>query len=448
MYHTLRTRWQLRLVNASFVLLFLIAVALLQWVSREYHLQFDWTQARRTSLSEASRAVLERLDGPITVTAFASQRGDIRRNIRDLIGRYQRVRPGIALNFVDPDAEPERVRAAGVQFEGQLLLEYANGRETISPQALNEETVTNALTRLGRRGERWLVFLSGHGERSPDRQANFDLSTWATQLRQRGFNLRTLALGEHPQIPQNTTALVIAGPRTRLLKGELKTIDSYVRAGGNLLWLADPGGGAGFESLAELLGVEFQPGVVVDPASAAITGNPTAIVVTRYGSHPVVKNFSDVTVFPHAAAISLRAAEGWNGTVLLDTRPSAWAETGAVDEKMVFDKGKDIPGPLTLGVALTRERENREQRIAVLGDGDFLSNSIIANGGNLDLGMSLANWVSQDDPYVSIPTRAARDKTLNLPQTAQVAIAAGFLVVLPLAFAAAGVAVWLRRRRR
>lgn len=448
MNQSARARWHLRIVNASFVLLFLIAVALLQWVGREYHLQFDWTQARRTALSDASRVLLERLDQPVRVTAFASQRGDLRRNIRDLVGRYQHVRPDIQLTFVDPDTAPERVRAAGVQVEGELLVEYGDAKESIAPQSLNEETLTNALTRLGRRGERWLVFLSGHGERSPDRQANFDLSTWAQQLRQRGFKMRTLALGEHPQIPQNTTALIIAGPRTRLLKGEIKTIENYVRGGGNLLWLADPGAGVGLESLAELLGVEFQSGVVVDPASAAVTGSATAIIVARYGSHPVVKNFSDVTVFPHAAGISVRTLEGWNTSVLLDTRPSAWSETGPLDGNIAYDKGKDIPGPLTLGVALTRERDSREQRVAVVGDGDFLSNSIIANGGNLDLGMSLANWLSQDDPYVSIPVRTARDKTLNLSRAAQISIGGGFLVLLPLAFVVSGVTVWLRRRKR
>jgi hypothetical protein len=77
-----------------------------------------------------------------------------------------------------------------------------------------------------------VLFLSGHGERSPDRQANFDLSTWASQLHKRGFKTRTLSLGEHPQIPGNTTVLVIAGPRTHLLPGEVKEIQNHLERGG------------------------------------------------------------------------------------------------------------------------------------------------------------------------------------------------------------------------
>ncbi len=448
MQHTPRTRWQLRLLNISFVLLFLVAVGLLQWVSREYRVEFDLTQSRRHSLSPASRAILERLKEPLKITAFSSQRGETRRVIQELVGRYQKVKADIVLEYVDPDVDPEQVRAAGVQYEGELILSYGPSTEHLRPPALTEEAVTNALTRLGRRGERWLVFLSGHGERSPDRQANFDLSTWAAQLRARGFRTRVLILSEQGQIPQNATAVIIAGPRSRLLPGEIKEIEAFVARGGNLLWLSDPGALHGLERLAELLGVEFQPGVVIDPTSEAIVGSPSAIIVARYGAHPVVRNFANFTVFPHASALAAKAAEGWTAAVLLDTRNTAWSETGPLNQPLTFDPGRDIAGPLNLGIALTREHEGKQQRIAVVGDGDFLSNSIIANGGNLDLGMSLANWISQDDAYVSIPVSTARDRTLSLTRQAEIAIGGGFLVILPLLFAASGLVIWLRRRRR
>ena len=448
MYHTTRAKWQLRLVNASFVVLFLVAVGLLQWASREFHWQFDLTQNRRYSLSPASIAAVERLKDPVSVTAYASERGATRPLIRQLIGRYQRHNPGITLEFVDPDTEPDRVRSAGVQFDGEIVLAYGDARETIPPASLTEENLTNAFTRLGRRGERWLVFLSGHGERGPQGQANFDLSIWAGQLGKRGFRTRALSLGESPQIPENTSALVIAGPRSRLLAGEVKAVEEYLKRGGNLLWLMDPGPLYGLEPLAEQLGLELQPGVIVDPASQLLAGDPTALVATRYGSHPIVRTFNETTVFPQAAGLSVNPPEGWKSQVLLDTRPTAWSETGTLQGEVQFDKGRDVGGPLTFGVALTRPLEEREQRVVVIGDGDFLSNAVIANAGNLEFGMSIANWLSQDDAYVSIPVRTARDRGLNLSNNMQIAVGATFLVVLPLALIGGGVAVWWRRRRR
>lgn len=445
--------WQLRLVNLTFVALFLIAITLLQWISREYHWKFDLTQNNRHTLTAASIAVAQRLTGPIVATVYADRTGDTRRATQELIGRYQAVKTDLNLKFIDPDLEPDRTRDEAVQPGGEIFLEYQEARERLPLLGLNEEALTNALTRLGHRGERWLVFLSGHGERSPDREANFDLSTFGKQLRHQGFKTRTLALAEIAQIPENTTALVIAGPRKRLFPGEIKELRRYLEGGGNLWWLADPGPLHGLESIAEMLGIEFHPGVIVDGASEVLTGDPSALVLARYSNHPTVRNLAQATVFPRAIALTATAPDGWTAAVVLDTAASAWVETGAPPasgpvEMPTFDKSRDIGGPLTLAAAVTRMYEDREQRVLVVGDGDFLSNSTIANVGNLDLGLSLANWLSQIDAFVDIPTTIAHDRSLNLSRSAQITIAGVFLLLLPLMLAASGVVVWWRRRRR
>src|SRR5436190_9150449 len=122
MYHTPRAKWQLRLSNLAFVLLFLVAIGLLQWASREFHWQFDVTQNRRYALSPASVAAVEGLKGPVTATAYASERGNTRQSVREIIGRYQQYKPDLKLEFINPDTEPERVRSAGVRYDGEMVL--------------------------------------------------------------------------------------------------------------------------------------------------------------------------------------------------------------------------------------------------------------------------------------------------------------------------------------
>lgn len=439
------SKLQLRVVNAVFIVLFLLAVALLQWFGENYHLRFDWSSAARNSLSPASVAALKSLDKPVTVTAYASERPNLRKGIRELFERYQKHKSDITLAFINPDSDPESARRAGVRFDGEVVMQYGAAKENLD--RLDEETITNALVRLGHHGERWLVFIGGHGERSPDTNANFDLSLWAKQLRKRGFTTRVLNLAETPQIPQNTAALVIAGPRVGLLPGEVKFIEKYLADGGNLLWLGDPQPLYGLEPIAEMLGVEFLPGVVVDPASEQITGNATAIVVTNYANHPTVRNFGNVTLFPSAAAIAMHTPKGWKGVPLLTTRAEAWSETGALGGTAQLDKNKDIAGPLDIAVALTREHDNTQQRVVVIGDGDFLSNRFLSNGINLDLGLSIVNWVTRDDAYVNIPVRINSDRTLQLTTAARAIIGGGLLFLLPLLLIASGTFVWLRRRR-
>lgn len=450
MQHPTWKQWEPRVIHATFVALFLVAVGLLNWIGQEFPLQFDLTAANRHSLPEASQAALNGLGEPLKITAFANQgsEGQLRRAIAAFVARYQRYKSNISLEFVDPDVDPERVRRAGVRGDGELIFEYRGKREHLALAQLSDGAVTNLLTQLGHRGEHWLVFLSGHGERSPDRPANFDLSDWAAHLRSRGFNLRALSLGDHPQIPQNTTVLVVAGPRVSLLSGEAREIGNYIERGGNLLWLADPGPLHGLESVAEMLGIEFLPGAVVDRQSERITGDPTLLAIANYGIHPVVRQFTITTVFPRAGALQVEAPEGWESAVILDTRESAWLETGPVSASSRFDKEKDVRGPLNLAVALTRSIDDRQQRIAVVNNGEFIANRYLGVGGNLELGMSLVNWLSHEDAYVSIPVQTARDRTLELSYTARGVIAGIFLLVLPLLLVTGGVIVWLRRRRR
>jgi hypothetical protein len=134
-------------------------------------------------------------------------------------------------------------------------------------------------------------------------------------------------------------------------------------------------------------------------------------------------------------------------------RPGAEVGSSALMERIIavfplFHSGIGKRQPGRDAAKPWKGEQKREQRIIVFGNGNFLANAYIANAGNLDLGMSLINWLSQDDAYVSIPIKTARDRTLNLSRNAQITIAAGFLAVLPLLMIGSGVFIWLRRRRR
>jgi ABC-type uncharacterized transport system involved in gliding motility auxiliary subunit len=451
---TAASRTRLRLDNLVFTVLFLGVVGLLAWLSIEYDYRADWTASGRNTLSAASIAVLERLDGPVTVTAFVAEDQALRDPIANLVGHYSRRKPDLRLAFVNPETEPQKVRDLGIRAGGELILEYRGRKEHL--QKINEQTFTNALQRLARAGERHLVFLQGHGERSPEGKANFDLGEWGRHLRDQGLKVHELNLARTPAIPDNTSVLVIAGPRVELLPGEVRLLLDYLDRGGNLLWLVDPDEEAGLGSVAELLGIEVLDGTLVDPTAVQLFGAAFALGA-EYGPHPITREMAVLTLFPRAAAIELGEAEDWQAQIFLESSPESWLETGSLDEAVGYDAGSDIQGPLVLGVALTRRppddgtaepgRKPTEQRVVVMGDGDFLSNAYLGNGGNLDLGLNMVNWLSSDDTLIAIPARIAPDRQLSLSRERLAVLGIGFLVVLPALLIAMGVAIWWRRTR-
>jgi len=452
------SRQATRLQNAVFLLLFLGVIGTLAWLSNHYHLTADWTASGRNTLSAASDTLLRGLDGPVQVTAFATEDDSVRGAIRDLLARYQRAKPDIRLTFVNPDLAPARARELDIRINGELLVAYRGREEKLT--SLSEQALSNALQRLARQGERWLVFLTGHGERKPRGEANFDLGAWGRRLTEKGFKLRTQNLTEEPALADNTAALVLASPQTDLLPGEVSLIRDYVAQGGNLLWLTEPGADHGLLPLAESLGVAMLPGAVVDPTTRLLgIDDPRLAIVSTYPPHPVTRGFDVVTLFPQAVALRYTPAPGWQGQALLVTGARSWAETGALSGQIAFDAGSDTPGPLTLGVVMSRPRAEGgddgkqataegEQRVAVIGDGDFLTNAYLGNGGNLDLGLRLAEWLAHDDRFIDIPAKPATDRSLVFSPLAQGVIGLGWLVLLPLGLAAAGGWIWWRRRKR
>ncbi len=453
-----RTRLQFRLNSALMFLLLIGTAIVLAWLSHRYDHQFDWTTTGRHTLSTVSLDVLEKLDGPVDITAYASDNKELRDIIRKIIARYQAVKPDIQLHFVNPVAVPDEVRELGITVDGELVLRYRERSEHVKSDS--EEEFTNAMQRLARGGERWLAFVEGHGERNPLGQANHDLGAWVSHLDSRGYNAQPINLADTDQIPANASVLIIAGPQVDYLPGEVDKIIEYLEAGGNLMWLADPGRLYGLEPLAEYLGLEIHPGVIIDFVGRLLGVNdPTITIATgpSYQPHPALQDFSITTLFPAAAAIEHSGDDRWHFAPVIVSGDHTWAENSELTGEVGFDEGIDDRGPLNLLVSLTREidlEENdqgeivtRKQRILIGGDGDFLSNSYLANSGNLDLGVRLINWLSHDDELISIPPRLAEDLYLELSDVAKVIIIIGFLIVLPLALLGTGLVVWWRRRK-
>ena len=83
----------------------------------------------------------------------------------------------------------------------------------------------------------------------------------------------------------------------------------------------------------------------------------------------------------------------------------------------------------------------------VVGNGHFLSNTFLGNGGNLDLGLNMVNWLAGADNLIAVQPRPALDSSLDIDQITLYLIAFAFLIVLPLAFVITGTVIWWRRRR-
>lgn len=432
--------------NLLFYLLLAVIFGLVGWLSSHYSQAWDLSAGGRNSLTKVSQTLLSRLEEPLHITSFVPESAELRNRISEIIDRYKRYRPDISFTFVNPDKQPELVRQLGIQAMGELRLEYQGRAENL--KTISEDAISNTIQHLMLGGDRWIGVVEGHGERSTDGRANHDLGVFGNELRRKGYKLQNINLSKIVDIPHNISLLIIASPQVNYLEQEVDKIISYVDAGGNLLWLLEPETDKGLGKLKSKLGIKVLPGTIVDANAASYRlQDPTMAIVTNYPKHPATANFSLVSLFPHSAAILAVGETGWESTPLLRTLTNSWNETGKLTGEIERNQEQgEIAGPINIGIAFSREHKQSSQSVMVIGDGDFLSNSFLGNGGNLDLGVNLIRWLTSDIQLLDIPARTAPDLQLDLTTTESSVIGLGFLVVLPLLFISVGVAIWWRRK--
>lgn len=431
----------LRLQGLLFVLLLTAAVALTAWLAERHRVSWHWGGG--ASLGEPSLRLLEHIRDPVSAVGFVTPGHLLERHLRDLLARYAAAAPGFHFELVNPQTRPDLVREFGIERSGEIVLAYGGRSERV--KVPTEQHLSAALERLLRGPDRFIAYLSGHGERDLLGEANHDLGAFGRALSQKGYRLQPISLARLPAVPDSADLLVLASPQTELLPAELRRLAEYLERGGRLLWLADPEPPALLPPLAEALGLSWQDGVVVDPMAAVTLGVDDArlVLVSEHAGHPVTARLAGPLLLPQTKAF-VPPERGWRSTPLV---VAAEGQFLAADYRpgATLRRSQSAP-PLILGAALSRALERGEQRVAVLGDGDLLSNQYLGNGANLQLGLNLVDWLIESELFLDTYARAAPDQELALSRRALVGMGFGFLLGVPgLAFTLAGW-LWLRRR--
>ncbi len=439
-------RIKFRLNNALFYFLIIVSAGLIAQLSVKYNTSYDWTNNDRHSLSSSSVSLLSQLKIPITISVFISPNNPLMSELEKLLSTYQAHSSLLTVDYINPDFEPEKVRQYNIQQQAEMVIKADDREQHVYD--LSEQSLTNALISVSRQQERTLFFVEGHGERTPFNQANFNLSTFGGQLKMKGFKLQAINLISAQHIPLKSSVVVIASPERAWLQTEIDVLTSYINGGGNILWLSDPGNDSNLHQLALKLGLTISNSIIIDPNAETLgIQDPEFALVTEYAPHPISAATKSVTLFPQASPISKTSENNtWQYIPLLNSQSNTWLKSNIESRSAE----SNTQGPFQLGYLLTRSIKPNQspQRIAVIGDGDFLSNSFIGNGANLQLGMAIMNWLAIDDQLISIPIKTTLDSQLDLSRNQSLIIGLGFLIVLPVILLLTGLVIWLIRRKQ
>ena len=473
------------LATTSILLVLGILVAINYVLSRQ-NKRWDLTAAKQYSLSEQTRRILENLDAEIGVLVF--DREDQFPRYRNRLQEYEYISPQVSVEYIDVDREPLRAQQYEVQSYGTVVFDYQGRIERVVSDT--EQDLTNALIKAVEGEERTVYFLQGHGEKdivSSDREG---YSGVADGLGLDNLSVESLVLVQEGEVPDDASALVVAGPTTDLLPTEIEAIRTYLGAGGKALFLLDPPATSDAPELSNLSaligewGIEVGHNVVVDVSGVGqLIGTDESVpVAATYPPHAITDRFNLLTAYPLARSVHPieGGVEGRVARPFVETGPRSWAEAD-IDElasgEVTMDEAEgDVPGPIIIAAAVSApapqpsigtsdvestdadgeespESETDEDdvpvpetRVAVIGDSDFAANFGLAIQGNRDLFLNTINWLAQQENLISIRPREPDDRRITLTAVQQRNALWIALFIIPGGVGALGVYSWWGRR--
>ncbi len=285
----------------------------------------------------------------------------------------------------------------------------------------SENEVANSLKRLLVPPPK-IIFLTGNGERGITEKGDKGYCHATIEkycrgaLINRGFDVDTIDL-RNSEIPDDLAVLVIADPDTAFSPIEKAKLYKYIDKGGNLLVAAEPGKQAILNPLLSHLGIQLNEGELVHAPGPdapnfllANFSKASDVIFPLFGQF--LKD-SDKVVLRGSAALSYQTSESFKATPILTvSKRIAWQKL-QVSKSDTRTKPDTALGPKdqywATALALTRKIGNREQRIMVTGDADFLTETEMDRDNvgstwtrDLDFAKEIFKWFS----YGSFPVDA------------------------------------------
>ncbi|MBS1253521.1 MAG: hypothetical protein MAG451_02570 [Anaerolineales bacterium] len=430
---------------------FLGILGFINYLGAQYHHRIDMTETGQYSLSQQTKQILAGLEQPVQVTAFMSPGGPQAERVRNLLDEYKYLSDEVDYRFIDPDRQPAVARQYEISSYNVLVFEQGGRKQETF--GLDEQDITSAILKVSETEPRKVYFTTGHQERGPDEAGGDGYSQVKAVLERDNYQIELVNLQTITDtVPSDAGAIIVAGPQVAFAPEEVQHLQDYVAAGGKLMVMADPGVETGLNPMLSQVGLRLDNDLIVDPAQSFF-GDAGTPLVSNFQFHTITKDLGGLTVFfPLARSVSRagETAEGVSVTEVARSSSRSWGETNLANlqQQSPQPDPDDPQGPLTMMAVATGPAGGR---IAVVGDSDLVSNSILqqvrGSFGNTDLFKNTVNWLTESEELIAIGPKPPENRQIQpLTGGQQNLLLITFAGLLPLGILVVGGVVWWNRR--
>ena len=472
-------------------ILFIGLVVAVTMLADRANLTADLTGVQRYSLNRPTLDTIDQVAERgfrVQLIGFFSSRTLRERESADLLLRQYDAHGAetIEVVYIDPDEQPEVARRYGYQagMDGTIFLALldADGAllDTFSPRLLgpaSELYITTALSTIVSAGQFKIYFTTGHGELDIRRTDDANISRLGVSLEDAGIAIAQFTLLDvlNTGIPEDASAVMIVGARTRFTEEEVAVLDDYIQRGGRLAIFTDPPQVDEGTALTNTFLEEGSPlnnylwdEFGVRPLDALLIQNtpyytneftPIINATLPHSLLSLTQNQQVVMSWVRPFALADEPADRqalYLREPLFTSSEDAYGETGLQElvstYRIEYNAGRDLLAPLVVGVTVRRSGDSQldaQPRLVLIGDSDLVSNQFVQNlPGNVWFWTDLVDWLTGYVQTVSFtPVTDSTLLNLVLSDQERSTIALITMLILPGSVLALGAGVWWYRRR-
>ncbi len=440
--------------------------------------QFDVTEQKLYTLTETTKAMLQKLDQPVTVYVLSSKEG-CDTLLAKTLEKYEQASAYVEVVYKDPVKYPDFYKnytedAGNLTMQSLIIVSEDVSRivnynslyeteldyNTYSSQVTGydgEGQITSAIAYVTGDDLPVIYTLEGHEETALS-------ASFRDSLQKQNISVESLHLAKVDEMPQDAKALLIMAPVQDLSADEAQKIKEYLKQGGKVLletaYLEDyETDMPNLSGILQEFGLSMEKGLVLEEDRSYYYSQPHYLLPEILSDEVTegVKGSGRVIFMPYAQGIRIEEKEEVSVDTLLQSSDQAYSRTGLDQPEATIERQtEDAAGPFALAVDAIKQldggegEDNKEARLLVFGSINLFTdsaNEMTANA-NLDLFSNACSQLVDNQFSVSVPVKAYEVQYVTINAFMAMGIGLIFTVLLPLICLITGFVIWLSRRKR
>ena len=437
--------------------------------------QIDTTSNRLFTISEQTESILKNLEKEVTIY-WVVQSGYEDTTVETLLNRYKSLSSKVSVVKKDPDVYPTFVKQYTSEdiYNNSLIVECGERSRYISYSDIyvydydyytyyytgeydvsfaGEGELTGAISYVTNEDLPKIYVLTGHGEASL-------AESFETSIGNENMLMEELSLLTLDAVPEDAGCIFINTPQSDISEDEREMLLTYLQGGGNMYLITSPLESGetltNIEALMAEYGVTANKGIVIEGSSGNYAYGAPHYLLPNIASHTItdpLKNGGYYILLSIASGLTVDSElrDGLSVTELLTTSDSAFSKLDGYSLSTYNKEDGDIDGPFSLAVAITdtidTDTEAHLVWVSSAGIVDEWSNSKVS-GANQDLFINVFGWMLDQEESIAIHAKSIEYEYLTIDEGTASVLSVVVVAVIPIAYLAVGIYIFVRRKRR